>query len=121
MSTKTFFGDMMMSAPPAAPQITMNSEACMRERGWPPAMTNPPRTEARTMIAPMMMIIGEKSGYFFAVFLQVIADGNDGLRMDLADARFRNAEGLRDFAQTHIFKIVKREHLALHLGKLLEP
>ncbi len=40
--------------------------------------------------------------------------------MNLADARFRHAEGLGDFPQPQVFKIIKRQHLALHFGKLLE-
>src|SRR6187549_2978213 len=121
MSIRTFLGDMMIIAPPAAPQMTMNSEIWMSAPGWPPAMTNPPRTDANTMIAPTMMIMSRNpSGYLLAVLLEIVADRNNRLRMDLTNARLGHAERLRDFAQTHIFEIVQRENFSLHFGKLLQ-
>src|SRR5687768_6457885 len=53
--------------------------------------------------------------------LQVRLDVQDRLRVNLADARFGEAEDFGDFAQAHVFEVVEREDFALHLGKLAEP
>ena len=54
-----------------------------------------------------------------AIFLEEIPNGQNGLGVNLADARFGDAEGLGDFAKTHIFEIIKGENFALHFRKLL--
>ena len=57
MSIKTFLGDMITSAPKAAPPMTMNSAGWINAKIFPPAMAKPPSTEAVTMMAPIMTII----------------------------------------------------------------
>ena len=53
-------------------------------------------------------------------FTHVIFQRQDGLGVNLADARFGQPERLGDFAQPQIFKIIKRQHFALHLGQPLQ-
>ena len=40
--------------------------------------------------------------------------------MNLADARLSHTESFGDFAEAHIFEIIKRENFALHVRQLLE-
>lgn len=53
--------------------------------------------------------------------MEVRFDGQDGLGVNLANARLGEAEDFGDFAQAHVFKVVKGQDLALHFGKLIEP
>src|SRR6187455_2664157 len=120
MSIRTFFGDMMMSAPNAAPPMTINSEGWTNAKIFPPARAKPPSTEAVTIMAPMMTIIAATLNLRSFVLLEKSFEREDRLGVDLADAGFGHAEHFGDFAQTKIFKIIKRENFALHFGKLFE-
>src|ERR1700722_19291956 len=123
-SIKTFLGDMITNEPKAAPQMITNSERCSSASGWPPPMTNPPMTEPSTINAPTITIMSQGLSVvkgLGVLLFQERLDGQDGLGMNLADARFGHAERGGDFAQAQILKIIKGEHLALHLGQLLQP
>src|SRR5262245_39905357 len=54
------------------------------------------------------------------VLLKVAAQGEHGRRMNLTDARLGDAEHFGNFVQAEILKIIEREHLALHFGKMLQ-
>ena len=48
------------------------------------------------------------------------AHAQHGLRVDLRNPPFRDAENRRDFREAHPFQIIHREHFLLHVGQLLE-
>src|ERR1700761_7797370 len=98
----------------------INSERWSRARVLPPAMVKPPTTEPITISVPTMTIMRVSRRMVEAgrIFLQQQSfDGQNGLRMNLANARFRHPESLGDFPQAHVFKIVKGKNLALHGGQ----
>src|ERR1041385_8241771 len=121
MSISTFFGDIITSAPKAAPPITINSDGCNSAKIFPPAMANPPSTEAVTMMAPIMTIIAAPLNLRSFVLLEKRFEGKNRLRVDLANARFGHTEHFGNFAKAKIFKIVKSQNFALHLRQLFEP
>src|SRR5580704_9100277 len=114
---------MSTNAPKAAPAMITNSDKCINARGCPPAIMKPPITEPKTMSAPTMAIMGQLQRVvksFRVLFQQEGLDGENRLRMNLADARLGHTERLGDLAQAEVFKIIKREDFALHLGQLLQ-
>src|ERR1035438_7494977 len=104
--------------------MMISSDKCSSASVLPPAMTKPPTTDPMTMSAPRMTIMRglQRVVENFRVFLlQQRLDGQDRLRMNLADARFRHPERLRYLPQPHVLKIIKRQHLALHLRQIPQP
>src|SRR5262249_18258575 len=118
-SSRTFFGDMITSAPKAAPPMTTNSERWSKAPMWPPAMMKPPRTEPNTIKTPTMIIMRKSpltcQGNRFTR-LHIGFDGQNGLGMNLANARLAQATHRGDLPQAQIFKVIQGDDLAVQVG-----
>jgi len=79
---------------------------------------------AEDITAPRITIMSQPAkdgrGFSGSCFLRSDFDGQNGLGMDLTDAGFSDAKGLGNFAQPQVLKIIKREHLALHVRQVLQ-
>src|SRR5665213_3131490 len=78
----------------------------------------PPRVAPKTMIAPTMISMRDGSSVLGAT--EERPQSEDGLGVNLADARLRQAEDCGNFGQSHVFKIIHGKDLPWYIGQFLD-